>query len=269
MNILNLLASNSFIVVNKSLIKELGLEPSILFGEIVSEYNYWNERDGLNDGFFYSTVENIEEKTTLSKYQQGKAIKKLKELNLIECKVKGLPAKRYFKINLQQVVKFFNSELASNLTSSSQKTSQLEVKKLDGNNNIINNNIINNKKEKEKRNNIYLLITNMYNDTCVSFPHLRSLSDSRKRAIKARLNKYTLDDFKTLFELAEASDFLKGNNSRNWTATFDWLIKDSNMAKVLDGNYNNRTNRQNNYSNNLVAQELDDFYKMANEWANS
>jgi hypothetical protein len=46
-----------------------------------------------------------------------------------------------------------------------------------------------------------------------------------------------LDDFRTLFENAEASSFLKGKNERNWTATFDWLIKDSNMAKVLEGNY--------------------------------
>lgn len=37
--------------------------------------------------------------------------------------------------------------------------------------------------------------------------------------------------------MAEASNFLKGQNNRNWSATFDWLIKDANMAKVLDGNY--------------------------------
>ena len=64
------------------------------------------------------------------------------------------------------------------------------------------------------------------------------MSESRKNAIKARLNTgYTVDDFKTLFEKAEASDFLKGKNNRNWRATFDWLICDRNMAKVLDGNY--------------------------------
>ena len=45
------------------------------------------------------------------------------------------------------------------------------------------------------------------------------------------------EDFKTLFEKAEASRFLKGANDRNWSATFDWLITDTNMAKVLDGNY--------------------------------
>ena len=49
-----------------------------------------------------------------------------------------------------------------------------------------------------------------------------------------------MEDFKRLFELAEGSSFLKGGNSRNWQATFDWMIADANMAKTLDGNYSDR-----------------------------
>lgn len=83
----------------------------------------------------------------------------------------------------------------------------------------------------------YQLVADLYNQLCPSFPRIKSLSNERKKAIKARLNTYTMDDFKTLFEMAEASSFLKGQNSNNWSANFDWLIKDANMAKVLDGNY--------------------------------
>lgn len=81
----------------------------------------------------------------------------------------------------------------------------------------------------------------MYNDTCVSFPKCTSLSEARRKAIKARLKTHTKEDFRRLFEKAEESDFLKGANNRNWNANFDWLIKDSNMSKVLDGNYDNRS----------------------------
>lgn len=84
----------------------------------------------------------------------------------------------------------------------------------------------------------------MYNETCVSFPRLTKLSDTRKRAIKARLKQYTIEDFRKLFEMAEESSFLKGQNARDWSASFDWLIKDSNMAKVLDGNYADRQGAQ-------------------------
>lgn len=86
-------------------------------------------------------------------------------------------------------------------------------------------------------------VVDLFHSLCPSYPKIRSISDSRRKAIKARLNAYSLEDFKTVFENAENSSFLKGSNDRNWTATFDWLIKDSNMAKVLDGNYADKGTR--------------------------
>lgn len=108
-------------------------------------------------------------------------------------------------------------------------TEDKETKK----NNTTNNNI---------KNNIdYQLIADLYNSTCISFPKLTKLSDKRKRTIRARFNQgYTVEDFERLFELAEGSSFLKGGNARNWSASFDWLITDANMAKTLDGNYSDR-----------------------------
>ena len=112
---------------------------------------------------------------------------------------------------------------------------------------------INKQKQKHKKSNTDVLpekpeafsaqfatICELYNSICGSYPRLANLSGARKKAVKARLNfGYTVDDFRKLFEKAEASDFLKGKNDRNWIASFDWLIKDANMAKVLDGNYAN------------------------------
>ena len=86
----------------------------------------------------------------------------------------------------------------------------------------------------------YQQIADMYNNTCVSFPRLYKLSESRKKAIKARLQTYSVEDFQRMFEMAEGSSFLKGANNRNWSATFDWMVKDANMAKILDGNYQDR-----------------------------
>lgn len=83
-------------------------------------------------------------------------------------------------------------------------------------------------------------IVSLFNSICVSYPHVNSLSETRKKAIRARLRNYSIDDFRKLFEKAEASSFLKGSNNRDWTANFDWLIKDGNMAKVLDGNYDDK-----------------------------
>lgn len=83
-------------------------------------------------------------------------------------------------------------------------------------------------------------IVDAYNKECPSLPSVRILSDARKRDIRNRLKKYTFDDFVELFRKAESSDFLKGNKQGEWRATFDWLIKEDNMAKVLNGNYDNK-----------------------------
>ena len=113
--------------------------------------------------------------------------------------------------------------------------------------------------------NVYIHIRDMYNSTCVSFPKVTSLSDKRKKAISARLKVYTVDDFQRLFTKAEESDFLKGSNGRNWSATFDWLIADANMAKVLDGNYDNKKSAKVNPfnaipANGYTADELEKLY---------
>nr|WP_299317606.1 hypothetical protein [uncultured Blautia sp.] len=90
-------------------------------------------------------------------------------------------------------------------------------------------------------NSIYATIRELYNSVCGSYPRLVKMSEARKKAINARIRAgYTREDFRILFEKAEASEFLKGANKRNWRATFDWLISDTNMAKVLDGNYDAR-----------------------------
>ena len=106
-------------------------------------------------------------------------------------------------------------------------------------------------------------VLDLYHTICVSYPKVRYLSDARKKAIKARLNTYTLEDFKTVFENAEASSFLKGGNDRNWSANFDWLIADKNIAKVLEGNYADKGRRKENVPEWFGQRELDDDEKQA------
>lgn len=86
----------------------------------------------------------------------------------------------------------------------------------------------------------YARIVELYHTICTSYPTLRAIEGNREKLIAARWKKYrTLDAFRELFEKAEASDFLKGDNDRGWTADFDWLIRPTNMSKVLEGKYDN------------------------------
>lgn len=86
----------------------------------------------------------------------------------------------------------------------------------------------------------YKEIVALYHEICKSYPKLRSVSEKRKRDIAARWKEYkrNMETFRELFTRAEASPFLKGKNERSWAADFNWLMNSENMAKVLEGKYN-------------------------------
>ncbi len=92
----------------------------------------------------------------------------------------------------------------------------------------------------------YQEIVDNFNYICKSLPQIKVLTDSRKKQIKSIYSfmKNDIDKIKKLFSAVEDSDFLTGRsqNSNGWKgATFDWIIKKSNLVKILEGNYLNKT----------------------------
>lgn len=68
------------------------------------------------------------------------------------------------------------------------------------------------------------------------------LSDTRKGLMRARIREHGKQTFFEVIQRSYASDFMKGNNTKSWKASFDWIIKPTNFEKILSGNYDNRTN---------------------------
>ena len=90
-------------------------------------------------------------------------------------------------------------------------------------------------------------IRELYHKICISFPAIRAIDGNRRKAVSARWRAYkSLDTFEELFSIAEASSFLKGRNDRNWSADFDWMMKPTNFAKILEHKYDDR--RSEDYS---------------------
>lgn len=84
-------------------------------------------------------------------------------------------------------------------------------------------------------------IMELFNKTCTSFPQIQSIEGQRRLHVATHWKKHqSLDFFETLFKKAEASDFLTGRSGA-WKANFDWIIKPSNVPKILEGNYDNKT----------------------------
>jgi hypothetical protein len=70
----------------------------------------------------------------------------------------------------------------------------------------------------------------------------------------------TVDDLIKTFHVVSQSKFLNGDNGRQWTCTFDWLIKSaSNLTKVYEGKYNHSFAEQSSYQDimdgNLPGEE--------------
>lgn len=251
MEVIKLLASNNFITFNRDLAKLVGLEAAIMLGELASEQSYWMARDGLEDGYFFSTLENIEDKTTLSRKKQDKAIKMLKDKGIIQVKVRGCPAKRYFKINEYWILRLLSGEVAEDVPENPDignganqfdqqgQYSLSERDKLDCPKGTSNKTKDNKTKEKEC---IHVSqVVEMYNEICKSLPRAEVITDKRKQLINARLKTYSLDKIREVFEKAEKSAFLRGETGRpSFKPGIDWLLNETNMIKVLEGNYDDK-----------------------------
>ena len=83
-------------------------------------------------------------------------------------------------------------------------------------------------------------IMDLCNRLCPSLPKVKTLSDKRVLAIIEAEKHLNGADFEELFKKIEASDFLTGRSS-DWCCGFDWILKPENIAKILEGTYDNKT----------------------------
>ena len=86
----------------------------------------------------------------------------------------------------------------------------------------------------------YEIIVALYNEACPSLTPVEIITEARKNAARNLRVVFGMERIKRGFEMAEASTFLKGKNTRGWCASFDWLCDPGNMAKVLEGNFADR-----------------------------
>ena len=99
-------------------------------------------------------------------------------------------------------------------------------------------------------------IKDLYHSICTSYPSIKRIDGARRTAVSARWRTYhSLDTFRELFRIAEASPFLKGQNDRNWHADFDWMMKPTNFTKILEHKYDERPKAGGSGNSSLDIQE--------------
>ncbi len=109
----NLLTEGAFIQIPYILIDYFGEDKDSLFMLIhfLTQHKFLSGMGQIDEfDYFYSTVESIKNKYHISDYCQRKAIKHLEDKLFITTLKKGLPAKRYIRINFSGINKILNSQ---------------------------------------------------------------------------------------------------------------------------------------------------------------
>lgn len=138
-----LLLSSNYWSLNKEVVYLLGLETAFFLTNLAEAENMMAD----DDGWFYQTAETLETISTLNRYKQDKCIEELERFGILQKEVKGLPPRRYFKLNYHTFANLFvkfsqielqnlNKSICENLTTNKESIDK-ENKYKNNSNNII------------------------------------------------------------------------------------------------------------------------------------
>lgn len=95
----------------------------------------------------------------------------------------------------------------------------------------------------DKRADDILTALEAYNEAASKsgWPRVQVLTKARRAALKSRLAECGgIDGWQAALDRARNSGHCCGQNDRGWTASFDFLTRQSSFAKLMEGNYDDR-----------------------------
>lgn len=96
--------------VNKRLVYAVGLDAALLLTNLVSKQYYFKSKKTLTrEGFFFNTQKNITESLGMSPHTQRQVIRKLELIGILETRKMGIPAKTYFKVVNNKMLKILTT----------------------------------------------------------------------------------------------------------------------------------------------------------------
>lgn len=150
-SIKQLLMASNFYILNKHLVKTLGIETAFFLTALVEADEILADKNG----WFYQTIPQIEKMTGLTKHKQTNCINELLILGILLQENKGMPMKRYFKLDYEKIAKLLSSHKKDNsqedregdskeerdLTAREEKNCHLGREKIDTNKELYINNL--------------------------------------------------------------------------------------------------------------------------------
>lgn len=195
-------------------------------------------------GEFIASLETIVNETGLTVQNIRTAIKHL-------ISTQELTTKQHGKYRIFRVVKYDCYQQANTIPNNEVTRNQQESNK-----EVTTDNKVNKEKEvkevnkelsKDNSNNTFLFeetrspyqdLVNLWNELSdYGIPKITSIRGKRLVSLRARLKEHGKDSFAECVEQIKQSDFLRG---KNFNFDIDWMLKETNYPKVLEGKYSNK-----------------------------
>jgi len=94
------------------------------------------------------------------------------------------------------------------------------------------------------------------------------LSNGSQAIVRARWRENpSIQWFGEYFEYCHRCPWLRGENNSGWVANFIWLMRPSNMEKVINGNYESKDTNKLGYRRNKLRQSVEAIANWATEIA--
>lgn len=95
----NVLGINGFVILNKAVVKALGMHEAVVLGFLIDKWAYFQHAD------FYYTIQDLSNDTDLSERECRNIMRKLVDKGiLIKRAFEGIPPKQYYNINQNAII---------------------------------------------------------------------------------------------------------------------------------------------------------------------
>lgn len=213
------LSHSGYLVINRALIRTIGLNETVLLSLMMDRDSYFIEKKKDIDGWFYSVKEYIQDNLNLGRKPIDSAMNNLVNSNLIETKLLGIPAKKYYRVNYDGIKDLMDRLEPSSESDTDDPDCPKRTNKDDQDGQVSNNKeeqITNNKeqtvKEKRKKESFDLSFVNInFQETFnMWLDYKRSKNQMYKRQVDVeiayrKLLEYSNNDPKTAQEIIESA----------------------------------------------------------------
>ena len=177
-----LLSQKAHLVINKTMVQKVGLTEAALLSVLCDGDDIF-QADG---DWFFATADKIQEILCIKRFVYDSALKNLVARELVETKRMGLPAKKYFKLNYDKIIRLIDDdgELSLLPTDNQVCCSPTNSSVAHQQTNIIKDNIVN--KDIIKGDDDFEKFWTMY-DRKVAKPHCQRMWAKLTKAQKAEI----------------------------------------------------------------------------------